>query len=123
MYKSKTDIVLNRLYITLKGRITANESESAIRQIIADISELKPEFDVVTDISEFEPVTQKEAEALLTVHKALFEKGVNRIVRVVGSELKATVGKIQFERTSRQSNVVAKNFDSLEDADRYLDGK
>jgi len=68
-------------------------------------------------------ISNWETEALLKVHKAFFEKGVNRIVRVVGDELKATVGKIQFERTSRQSKVVAKNFNSLEDADRYLDGK
>lgn len=123
MYESRTDMDRNRLYITLKGRITAEESQNVFRQIMADISTLKPGFDVVTDISEFEPVTQREAEALPKVHQALFEKGVNRIVRVVGSELKATVGKIQFERISRQSKVTAKNFDSLENADRYLEGE
>lgn len=123
MYQTKTDTARNRLYIFLKGRLSAQEVEAAARQVIADIPTLKPGFDVVTDISEFEPVTQKDAEALLKVHKAFFENGVNRIVRVVADELKATVGKIQFERTSRQSKVVAENFDSLEDADRYLDGK
>lgn len=122
MYQSRTDIERNRIYVTLKGRITAEESGQAARQIITDISTLKPGFDVVTDISEFEPVTKKETETLLKVHKVLAEKGVNRIARVVGTELKATVGKIQFERTSRQSKIVAENFDSLEDAERYLDG-
>jgi cyclopropane fatty-acyl-phospholipid synthase-like methyltransferase len=122
MYQSRTDVERNRIYITLKGRITARESEEAMRQIIADISSLKPSFDVVTDISEFEPVTQKETEALLKVHKVLLEKGVNRIARVVGTELKATVGKIQFERTSRESKITAENFDSIEMANRYLDG-
>jgi cyclopropane fatty-acyl-phospholipid synthase-like methyltransferase len=121
MYQSRTDIERNRLYITLKGRITAKEAGEATHRIIEDVSTLKPGFDVITDITKFEPVTQKETEALLTVHKALMERGVNRIVRVVGTELKATVGKIQMERTSRQSKIVAENFDSLEEADRYLD--
>jgi len=121
MYRSRADLERNRLYISLKGRITSEESEKAVRQIISDIYTLEDGFDVVTDISEFEPATQKEAEALLEVHRALFGKGVNRIVRVVGTELKATVGKIQFERASRQSKVVAENFDSMEEAERYLD--
>ena len=122
MYQSKVDIEKNRLYVTLKGRITAEESKKAANQVIEDIKKLTSGFDVITDISEFEPVTQNEANMLIAVHKALTEQGVNRIVRVVGNELKATVGKIQFERTSKQSKLVAENFDALEDADRYLDG-
>jgi cyclopropane fatty-acyl-phospholipid synthase-like methyltransferase len=122
MYQSKSDIERNRLYITLKGRITAEESKKAAGQILEDLKAMKSGFDVITDISEFEPVTQKEAELLVGVHQALLEGGVNRIVRVIGDELKATVGKIQFERTSRQSNVAAENFNSIEEANRYLDG-
>ncbi len=121
MYRTRADIEKNRLYIILKGRIAAKESKKAASQVIADLKKLKPGFDVVTDISEFEPVTQKEIEILTQVHKALIENGVNRIARVIGSELKATVGKIQFERASKQTKVVAKNFDLVEDADLYLD--
>ena len=122
MYKSRVDIDQNRLYITLKGRISLEESKQAAIQVIAELKELKSGFDVVTDISEFEPVTQKEVDVIIQVHKILIESGVNRIARVVGSEIKATVGKIQFERASKLSNIVAENFDSVEDADRYLDG-
>ena len=121
MYQTKIDIEKNRLYIALTGRITAKESKKAASQVIDDLKKLKPGFDVVTDISDFEPVTQKEIEMLIQVHEALIENGVNRIARVVGSELKATVGKIQFERASKQTRVVAKNFDLVEDADLYLD--
>lgn len=122
MYQSRADIDQNRLYITLKGRIASKESKQAASQVIADLKGLKYGFDVVTDISEFEPATQKEADMLIRVHKALIESGVNRIVRVVSSGLKATVGKIQFERASKLTKVVAENFNSIEDADRYLDG-
>ena len=62
-------------------------------------------------------------EILIEVHNALISHGVNRIARVVGGELKATVGKIQFERASRQTKISAENFDTLEDAERYLDGE
>ena len=121
MYQTRTDIEKNRLYVTLKGRIAAEESKKAASRVIDNLKQLKPGFDVVTDISEFEPVTQKEAEMLTQVHSALIESGVNRIARVIGSELKATVGKIQFERMSKLTEVVAENFDSVEDADLYLD--
>jgi hypothetical protein len=122
MYQSRTDSDRNRLYITLKGRVTAEESKQAARQIMADIKALKAGFDVITDISDLTPATRNEAETLVEVHKALIAHGVNRIARVVGKELKATVGKIQFERTSRQTNITAESFDTLEDAERYLDG-
>ena len=123
MYQSRADIDQNRLYVTLKGRIASEESKQAASRVIADLKKLEPGFDVVTDISEFEPATQKEVDILIQVHKVLIESGVNRIARVVGREIKATVGKIQFERASKLTKVVAENFDSVEDADRYLDGK
>lgn len=121
MYQSRTDIEKNRLYVTLKGRIASEESRQAANQVMTDLKRLKPGFDVITDISEFEPATQKEVDMLIEVHRVLIEKGVQRIARVIGSELKATVGKIQFERASKLTKVVAQNFNSVEDADRYLD--
>ena len=121
MKYATADISKNRLYITLKGSVGQAESQQVASQVIEYIKKLKPGFDVVTDISEFEPATQKAAEALLLVHKVLMEHGVNRIVRVVGMELKATVGKIQFERASRSAGIVAESADSLEDAERLLD--
>lgn len=122
MYQSRADIDQNRLYVTLKGRIASKESKQAASQVIADLKKLNPGFDVVTDISEFEPATKKEVDMLIKVHKVLIESGVDRIARVIGSEIKATVGKIQFERASKLTKVVAENFDSVADADRYLDG-
>jgi len=122
MYQLKTDLARNRLYITLKGRITLEESEQAAREVIAAIKTLNPGFDVITDISELEPATKNEAEVVAGVQKVLIGHNVNRVARVVGKELKATVGKIQFERASRQTQIATENFDTLEDAERYLDG-
>ncbi len=122
MYQLRTDIDRNRLYITLKGRITAEESKQAARQLMADIKTLEPGFDVITDISDLEPATKNEAKTVMEAQNALIGHGVNRIARVVGTELKATVGKIQFDRASRQTKIAAENFDTLEDAERYLDG-
>lgn len=115
------DMTKNRLYITLKGAVSQADSQQLASQVIKDIKKMKPGFDVVTDISEFEPATQKAAEALGLVHKAMIDQGVNRIVRVVGMELKATVGKIQFERASRGAGIVAETVESLDAAERLLD--
>ena len=122
MYQIKADIDQNRLYITLEGRIDSKESKQAASQVMANMKKLKPGFDVITDISEFEPATQKEVDVLMQVQKALIDSGVNRIVRVVGNKIKATVGKIQFDRASKLTNVDAKNFDLIEDAEHYLSG-
>ncbi len=122
MYDSRADLDRNRLYVTLAGRITAEESKQAAKQVVQDIAQLAPGFDVITDISRFEPVTRKETELLLKVHKELVRRGVNRIVRVIGDNLRATVGKIQFERASRETDISAQYCQSVAEADQYLDG-
>jgi hypothetical protein len=122
MHETKADPDRNRLYVTLKGRMTGKDAKQASARVISDLKKLKPGFDVITDISEFEPVTQKETELLVQAHKLFIKKGVGRVTRVIGSELKAVVANIQFERVSRKSNIVAKCFDSVGDAECYLDG-
>lgn len=123
MYEFKADLDHNRLYTALKGRMTAEEARQAAARIIEEMEKLFPGFDIITDISELEPATKNEAEILSEVHKILLEHGVGRIVRIVGDNLKATVGKIQFERASRLAGVTALQFISIKAAERYLDGE
>jgi hypothetical protein len=103
--------------------MTAEEARQAAARIIEEMEKLFPGFDIITDISELEPATKNEAEILSEVHKILLEHGVGRIVRIVGDNLKATVGKIQFERASRLAGVTALQFISIKAAERYLDGE
>lgn len=122
MFESRTDQDRNRLYVTLKGRPTAKDIERAAEQVFEDMKTLKPGFDVITDISEFEPVTQSEAEILVQIHQRLVDLEVGRIVRIAGQSLKSVVGKVQFDRTSRRTNINAQYFGSVEEAESFLDG-
>jgi hypothetical protein len=121
MHESKADLDRNRLYVTLKGRMTAKEAKQAAARVLADLEKMKPGFDIITDISEFEPMPQKETELLVQIHKVLVKRGVGRVVRIIGTELKAVVANVQFERVSKQTDIVANYFDSVGDAERYLD--
>jgi hypothetical protein len=120
MFESRVDRDQNRLYVTLKGRLTAKEVKLAVEQVIDSLKMLKPGFDVITDISQFEPVTQNEAELLVQVHQKLVDHGVSHVARIAGESLKAIVGKVQFDRISRRTKIVAKYFDSVEDAEYFL---
>ncbi len=122
MQYATIDASKNRLYITLKGTVGQDEARHMADQVIENLKQLKTGFDVVNDISAFEPASQKAADELLRVHESLIDHGVNRIIRVVGKELKATVGKIQFERASRDAGIVAASAYSLEEAEQLLDG-
>jgi hypothetical protein len=121
MFESKADQDRNRLYVTLKGRLTAKEIKQAVDRVFEDLKTMKPDFDVITDISEFEPVTQSDAEILVQIHQKMVDLGVGRIVRIAGESLKSVVGKVQFDRVSRRTNIAAQYFDSVEDAEYFLD--
>ena len=53
MLKIKKDIKKNRLYITLSGIFPISDAKMAKELIIKEMDELKPNFDVVNDITQF----------------------------------------------------------------------
>ncbi len=73
-------------------------------QEIENILKLQKGFDVITDISDFK---RGDSEAVKMLHNAILflkEKGVNRIVRVVGG---SKSGPVEFaENTKRAESYV-----------------
>jgi hypothetical protein len=96
-----------------------DELLKASKEIKTSILQLKPNFDVINDISDFKPATPHGREIILATQKFTAQHKVNRVIRVVGSML----AKIQFDRTTREVNYTAINSPSFEQAESFLDGK
>lgn len=81
------------------------------------IIKLKPNFDIINDISEFSPATPKGRELIKEAQAYAFQMKVGRVVRIVGN----VTAKIQFVRSSKEAGYEAMMFSSLDEANTFLD--
>ncbi len=121
MYKIKKDIRKNRLYIYLSGIFPLSDAKNAKDDIIKEIDELKPNFDVINDISEFIRGQDEAGKILQEIMLLLIDKKVNRIARVVGT---SKTGLIQFANYSLKiESYKLKYLPTLKEAEKFLDSK
>ena len=83
--KVKTDIKKNRLYITLPTTIVKKDLEKIYSDIRFGVADLKPGFDVITDLTY---CTIGHLSAISTLRKImafLVSNKVGRVVRIVGN--------------------------------------
>lgn len=118
-YEIRTDATKNRMYIKLAGFFQEEEIKVAIDDILDQINKLKPGYDAVSEISDFKPASPKVATLMMKAQKALKESGMGRIIRVSGSNVLA---RKQFERSGKEAGYDADMANSVEEADRILDG-
>lgn len=83
--KIKTDIKKNRLYITLPTSVNTKELERIYSDIRFGIADLKPGFDVVTDLSNCSVGHLSAVPLLWKITSYLTAHQVGRVVRVVGN--------------------------------------
>jgi hypothetical protein len=114
----KADVVRNRLYVTLKGFSDDDEARQNAKRVVAEIAKLRPGFSVVSDISELKARTSGGTRGLEETIEAYRRHGVGRVVRVVGKEV---VGKMQFDRVSREAGLRVDYVATLAEAERLLD--
>lgn len=119
MYEVKIDPQKNRLYIILKGFLKNPEMQEVVDEVIRSIDKMKPGFDIITDLSEFKPVSQEGTEYLKRAQMAVYKSEVRKVVRVV----KHVISAMQFTRIQREIGadyeVIEAN--TLEEAERILD--
>ncbi|MGA7720278.1 MAG: hypothetical protein WCA84_03800 [Ignavibacteriaceae bacterium] len=121
MYKIRKDVRKNRLYITLSGIFPLSDAKNAKDEIIKEINELKPNFDVINDISEFIRGQDEAGKILQDIMLLLIDKKVNRIARVVGT---SKTGLIQFANYSLKiESYKLKYLPTLREAEKFLDSK
>jgi hypothetical protein len=83
--KVKTDIRKNRLYITLPTSVNTKELEKIYSDIRFGIADLKPGFDVITDLSKCSVGHLSAVPLLWKISSYLTAHQVGRVVRVVGN--------------------------------------
>lgn len=118
MYKVRADLNHNRLYLTLSGFLSAEETIDIKQDIITEVNKLSPGFDVINDISLFRLGLDETASVLNAVVDFLIEKKVNRVVRVVGS---ARAGMIQIAQATKKHEKYTPVFvPTIAEAEEYL---
>ncbi|KAF0152070.1 MAG: type IV pilus assembly PilZ [Ignavibacteria bacterium] len=121
MVKVKAPVSKNRLYITILGTLTLNDSIEAKMNIENSLHSLMPGFDVINDLSKFIRADDSAGTVLKEIIILLIQNGVNKIVRVVGA---SKAGLIQFaNNTLRLEQYQVFYVPTLEDAETYLNNK
>lgn len=110
----------NRLYIKLSGFFRGKDAPEAIAGLKSALEEVRPGFDVVTDLSEFMPGSPAATEALSKGGALVAERGRRNGVRVTGGLM---TGLMQFQRMLKgffeESNT--RYAKSVAEADEILD--
>ena len=97
-FECRTDPVRNRLYLKLVGFFRSRDVEPALAELDAALAQVKPGFDVVTDLSEFVPGSPAAADALRRGGERVKAKGRRHAVRITGGLM---TGLMQFQRLLR----------------------
>jgi hypothetical protein len=119
MVKIKKDLKKNRLYITISGTLSYEEAKKAKDLIEIEIEKLKPNFDLINDISKFIHGDEAAGIVLKEIMLLLIQKKVNRIVRIIGA---SKTGLIQFANNSLPLDAYKLSYlPTVEEAEKYLD--
>ncbi|WP_327050798.1 hypothetical protein [Halomicrococcus gelatinilyticus] len=116
MYEVRANTVKNRLYLTLDGKMDEDEASDAAEEAIAAVEELDPGFDIVNDMSGFQPVSQEAAERIGEAKEVMEANDVDTVVRVVGD---SSIGKMQFDRVG-ETDYETLTAESVEEAESKL---
>jgi len=91
----RADRVKNRLYIRLGGFLRSKHVDPAMEDLEVALRDLQPDFDVITDLSDFVPGSPGASAALARGGEMIKEKGRRHGVRVTGGLM---TGLMQFQR-------------------------
>lgn len=116
----RVDRVKNRLYITLSGFFRGRDVEPAMEGLEAALRDLKPDFDTVTDLSDFVPGSPGATAALTKGGEMVRQKGRRRGVRITSGLI---TGIMQFQRLLKGvfDETNTKMAKSVPEADAILD--
>jgi acyl-CoA hydrolase len=123
MYQIKINGQKNRLYIILGGHPTTEEIIRGADEVIVAVKQLKPGFDVITDISDLRASNPDGAREISRVQQFVREAKVRRIVRVTKD---APFARTQFKRTGRDAGysedmILSDTASSIGEAEKMLD--
>lgn len=109
----------NALYIDLTGQLSAPELEAGLEETLTAVESLRDGFDVIADLDGFRLSSADAAEPIEQAQASLVERGMDRVVRVVGDETTAA-DEHAFERQSRDVGYDGVTVESSAAAERML---
>jgi len=117
MYTVRVDAAKNRLYVTLVGYFSIDEMKKCGDETIQATAQLRPGYDVVTDISQFKAGPPEVAKDIERVQAHFRKSGARQGVRIVGEN---ALSGMQFRRTGAQAEYNSVNVPTLEAAEELL---
>ena len=118
MHEIRADQSKNRLYITLGGFSSLDQVEQTVQEVKQAIQNLRPGFDVITDVSSYRPAREEVAAAIQQMQVFLKSAGMRRVVRVLSS---SAIAGMQFNRLGKEAGYQASHVSSLEEAEKLLE--
>jgi len=117
MYAIRVNTVRNRLYVTLVGYFSFEEIKKCGDETIEATKQLRPGYDVVTDITQYKAGSPEVAKDIERVQAHFRKSGARQGVRIVGGN---TVSGMQFRRTGTNAEYNSINVPNLEEAEKLL---
>ena len=117
-YKIQADEVNNRLYLSIRGFLIDEYVARAIKKIRNEVKKLKKGYDVIDDVSELMPATQKDADKIKKAHNYVLTKGAKRVVTVVKKD--GTIEDREIGNVNDGEAYQTIRAGSLEEAERLL---
>jgi hypothetical protein len=111
----------NRLYLALTGHVDESQAEAAADATIEGAKRLDEDFDMINDLSEFQPGDPAAMEHIERGKKGIASNGVAAVVRVMAE---STTGQMQFDRAGEDAeSYQLARADSVEKAEKLLDDR
>lgn len=109
----------NRLYLELDGFLEADAAGAAADATIEGAEMLDDGFDMVNDLSNFQPSDQEAMDHIERGKQGIAKNGVAAVVRVMSE---STTGQMQFDRAGEdEESYQLAMADSTEKAEKLLD--
>lgn len=116
--KTSVNIKKNRLTITVVDKVTKRHIDSLYTEIRFCVADLKPGFDVITDLSACNLAALSGFPTFRKITNHLIVSKVGRVVRVIdGTKI---IKNQLYNITARSQSYNAEVFHSLEAAEEYL---
>ena len=114
----EADTGANRLNMELSGSLDAEDADAAVEAVEREAAKLDDGFEVINDISEFEPLSQDVADTIAEGKRALSAAGAGALVRVTGD---SAIGSMQFDRVGDADGYDIATAETVADAETLLD--
>lgn len=84
-HEVEVSVEKNRLHLTMRGFFGVAQAEAMLLDVQLALSQVKPGFDVVSDVSRLGALTATAGALVRRLATVLVESGMRQMVRVVGS--------------------------------------